>query len=515
MLECSVPLNDCDNILVRGVNWIGDAVMTIPALRSLRRSVPGGRISLLVRPWVAPLFQCDPTIDELILYGEGHRGLFGRLDLARELRRRRFCTAILFQNAFDAAVITFLAGIPRRIGYARDGRGLLLHTAVPCDKSVRGMHHIDYYVNLLKEAGFPAQRIPPWIFLSPAERMAARAALAGLRRPVIGINPGATYGSSKRWGSQRFSEVIRMITSVLGGSAVILGGPSETGIAGEIEGGLAREVDAGRIMNMAGRTSLRELCAVISECDALVTNDSGPMHIGYAVGTPLVAIFGSTSPELTGPPAEGSAVIRKEVPCGPCFERECPKGDLGCMVRIEPEEVYSALSGLLGRRRAVFFDRDGTLCRDAHFLSRMEDLHIFPGIRSLAALKDRGLLLIGVSNQSGIGRGILKDDFVRQVNDIFIREHGFDAFYYCPHHPDDHCDCRKPEPGLLCRARNAFGVDLKGSFVVGDKEADMRLAKAVGAVGIQVRTGPEGIAPSADVVAVDLAEAVEIIGRRL
>jgi heptosyltransferase-2 len=512
MVKWYVTGKTCDNVLVRGVNWIGDAVMTMPALRALKRSHGGRRISLLVKPWVAPLFEKDPNIDELILYSGEYGGLAGRLKLVARLRKYGFCSAVLFQNAFDAAAIAFLAGIPERIGYRRDARGLLLTRAVPFDGKVRNLHHIDYYLNLLFEAGFETKKSPPWIYLSLGERLRARASLAHLKRPVVGLNPGAVYGSSKRWSPERFAAVARRVIEEADGSAVVFGGPSETGIAEEILGRLPAPLGS-RMLVMAGRTSLRELAALISECDVLVTNDSGPMHIGYAVGTPLVAVFGSTSPELTGPVGGGHRVIRKEVECAPCFERECRRGDLICMDLVGVNEVFEAVKDLLKEGRAVFFDRDGTLCEDAHYLNSMEDLRIFPEIRSLRKLKEKGFSLIGVTNQSGIAREIVDRDFVRRVNDTFIDEYGFDGFYYCPHHPDEKCSCRKPEPGLLMRARNDFDIDLKRSFVVGDKESDILLAKAVGATAVLVRTGPETPHVDGVQVADNLGEAVDMVLR--
>ncbi len=514
MVQSSVT-DICDHILVRGVNWIGDAVMTMPALHALKRSMPGGKVALLVKPWVAPLFEKDPNIDELIQYTDEYRGIVGRIRLAACLRRQGFCAALLLQNAFDAALIAFLSGIPRRVGYSRDTRRPLLTTPVPFDDHARRLHHVDYYLNLLRKAGFPAEHTAPWLYLSLEERMQARERISHLRRPVVGINPGATYGSSKRWQPERFAAVAGSVIRELGGSIVIFGGPAEVGIGNEVRDAICVPGAESNILVAAGKTGLRELGALISECDVLVTNDSGPMHVGYAVGTPVVAIFGSTSPELTGPPSEGSVVVKKDIQCAPCFERECGRRDLLCMQEIQVGEVFSAVQKLAGSRPAVFFDRDGTLCRDVHFLRRMEDLHVFPGIQSLRRLKARGYLLIGVSNQSGVARGLVADGFVQRVNEKFMREYGLDAFYYCPHHPDDHCSCRKPEPGLLYQARNRFGLDLKRSFVVGDKEIDMLLAKTVGARGIQVSTGSEGPSPSADIIADDLAGAVEIIDGRL
>ena len=505
-------VEQCGTVLVRGVNWIGDAVMTIPALRSLKRSVPGSKISLLVKPWVAPLFEKDPVVDEIILYTDEFKGVSGKLKLARKLKARGFCMAILFQNAFDAALLAFLAKIPKRIGYNRDGRRLLLTHPVAFDTHTRSLHHIDYYLNLTRRAGFETMYEMPWIFLGPEERLKARDMLALLKRPIVAINPGAAYGSSKRWHPERFAEVAEGVMQELGGSVVLLGGPKEIGIADEI----LRSMDSSLItpdslLNLAGRTSLRELAALISECAVLVTNDSGPMHIGYAVGTPLVAIFGSTSPELTGPVGSSDRVIIHKIECSPCFERECRKKDLQCMELITSQEVFDAVKKLMRTKRAVFFDRDGTLCKDAHYLSRMEDFEIFPSIAGLKRLREEGFSLIGISNQSGIARGLVQEEFAKKINHIFTDQHGFDDFYYCPHHPDDHCSCRKPEPGMLIKARHEHGIDLKRSVVVGDKDDDMVLAKVVGAKGVLVRTGKAQSSQYADAVADGLDDAVRII----
>ena len=488
--------------------------MTLPALRALRLSNPGAKISLLVKPWVSPIFEKDPNVDELIIYSADYGGLRGRIRLAAQLRRQGFRHAVLFQNAFDAALIALLAGIPERTGYSRDARRLLLTKAVPFDKYAAGLHHIGYYLSLLERAGYvmKSSRPRPWIYLSLEERLEARKKLAGLSRPVTGINPGAAYGSSKRWPPGRFAEVAKRVVDELGGSVVIFGGPSETEIAGEILKAIrAGNGEAERVRMMAGRTGLRELIALLSEVDVLVTNDSGPMHIGYAVGTPVVAVFGSTSPELTGPVGFDDVVISKNVDCAPCFERTCLKGNMKCMDLVTSEEVFDAVKRTVRSQKAVFFDRDGTLCKDADYLRRMDDFEVFCDIDSLNLLKKQGYRLIGISNQSGIARGLVSEDFVKQVNDIFVEKYGFDGFYYCPHHPDEKCPCRKPEPGLLFQAGHDYCVDFRKSFVVGDKDLDMRLARAVGARGILVLTGKDRVSPFADYTARNLKEAVEII----
>lgn len=510
-----MSLRDCDNILVRGVNWIGDAVMTMPALRALRLANRSSRIALLVKPWVAPLFEKDPNIDEIMLYSDEYQGISGRIKLSKKLRRQGFCAALLLQNAFDAAFITTLAGIPERIGYGRDARGFLLTKAIRVDGLTKSLHHIDYYLNLLSKAGLPAAKALPWIYLQIEERLGARDMLKDLKRPVVAINPGAAYGSSKRWHPERFAEVAMKVIGDLGGSVLILGGPSEAPIAVEIckvlNGSLSDALYSEHVLSVAGKTNLRELAALISECDLLVTNDSGPMHIGYAVGTPLVAVFGSTSSDHTGPVGEGNRVVRKDTECAPCYERTCRRGDLKCMDLITIDEVFDSVKSLISPHRAVFFDRDGTLCRDAEYLTRMEDLEIFGKIDALKKLREKGFSLIGVSNQSGVARGVVEEEFVRKVNRLFIDVYGFDDFYYCPHHPDEHCSCRKPEPGLLYRARAEHNIDLRASYVVGDKEADLLLARSVGATAILVKTGKDETSPYADFVAEDLEAAAGFI----
>src|SRR4030043_2289661 len=540
----------CKNLVVRGVNWIGDAVMTLPALRALRKALTEAKISLLVKPWVSAIFERDPNVDEIISYNDGHKGIFGKIKLSRILNKKGFSCAILFQNAFDAAFITFLAGIKERAGYNRDARGFLLTEAVKVPQKETNIHHIYYYLNLLEQLGIDAKYSDPYIYLSLDERLFARNLLKEMKRPILGINPGAEYGAAKRWFPERFAEIASWFIKEQNGSVVIFGSKKEDDIAQKIDyliskqqsieqsavnsqqsnptlsplfsplfqGGY-REVEGGGggILNMAGKTSLRELISLISECDVFVTNDSGPLHISYAVGTPMVAIFGSTDPELTGPPSgtigNSNLVVTHKFSCSPCFERTCRNNDLRCMYAITSDDVYLGIKKVLPNKPAVFFDRDGTLCKDNGYLSRYEDLKIFPEVDTVPILKERGFKLIGVSNQSGIARGLIRENFVRELNTIFIERYGFDDFYYCPHHPAEHCPCRKPEPGMVLSARDQHGINLKKSFVVGDKESDMLLAKAIGAKGIFVKTGQDKESLSADYEAGNLKEAVDFIIR--
>ncbi len=493
-----IPFN-CNNLLIRGVNWVGDAVMTMPAIRAIRDNFKDSQISLLVKPWVMELFKNDPNINELIEYKETYKSFLGKLSAASDIKKLDFNCAVLLQNAIDAALLSFLAGIPKRIGYKRDGRGLLLTEGINVSDDTLKMHHVQYYLNILEMAGMQAEYRLPFIYPDINSRLTSRKRLENLKRPVIGINPGAAYGSAKRWYSDRFGDVASRTIKELGGSVVIFGSQKEQPIGLEIISYIPDEILSDKtVLNLTGRTSLFELGNMIAECDVILSNDSGPMHMTYATGTPLVALFGSTSPELTGPPDssfDGAElgynfrVLHAVIDCSPCFDRTCKYDHLECMDMISADEVFNAVKDLLPDKKAVFFDRDGTLCKDAHYLSFLKNLEIFPDIDKIKDLSDNGFLIIGITNQSGIARGFVEEEFVRSVNRLFVEKYGIDDFYYCPHHPDDRCACRKPMPGMLLKARRDHKIDLKSSFYVGDKESDMLAASLAGSVPIQIMTG--------------------------
>lgn len=500
-----------ERILIRGVNWIGDSVLTLPAIKAIRKRFSNAHISLLVKPWVSEIFKENGDIDEIILYNKD------RLKIVKELRQKGFDMAILLQNAFDAAFIAWLAGIPERIGYNRDLRGPLLTKAIPLDKSILKKHQVYYYLNLLNSIGIDTPEPQPYIHLIDEERERAKGLLNDLfgkedESPIIGLNPGATYGSSKRWLAERFAELASRIINELKGRVIIFGSPSEIQIANQVFNNTSRITHrTSRISNMAGKTTLRELIAIISECDVFVTNDSGPMHIASALFIPTVAIFGSTNPLTTSPFGEGHKVITKNLPCSPCLKRECPEGHLRCMTDITVDEVFNAVKDVLPINKAVFLDRDGTLIEDKNYLNSFDELNIIEGVKEgLLRLKSRGFKLIGITNQSGIARGVVDERFVIESNDYLKKELDIDDFYYCPHHPDEHCPCRKPEPLLLLKARLKHRIRIRSSYVIGDKKSDMELAKKTGLKGILITQNPSS-ETTASFIAKDMREAVEWI----
>ena len=335
-------------MLVRATNWLGDAVMTTPALAGVREGFPDARIVLLARPLVAEMFRHHSDVDEVIVYEVPgrHEGALGRFRLAIELRRRRFDGALLLQNAFDAALIAFLGRIPERAGYPTDGRRILLTLPVPLPPGILERHEVEYYLCLLDGLGIP-RPVPAPLKLAVTEEekeaMATRLASHGIERdaPIVAINPGATYGSAKRWYPDRFAAVADALSGEWGAEVVVVGSTAEAPLAGEIEAAARRGV-----VNLAGKTTVREMMALLSLSSFLVTNDSGPMHIGAALGVPLVAIFGPTDWRRTSPWTSLAKVVRVEIDCSPCRLRVCDRGH-ECMLGVTPEMVVDAARQLL------------------------------------------------------------------------------------------------------------------------------------------------------------------------
>lgn len=334
------------NILIRGTNWLGDAVMNTPALGAIRHSFPEARITILVTPLVAQLFSPHDWVDEVMIYDRQgrHKGVAGRLRIASELRARRFDLAILLQNAIDAALITRLAGIPRRIGTRTDGRGFLLTHGFDPKGFDRRLHHVYYYLEMLKSFGITSEQKHQLLCLTEEEREAARqrlqAAGIGSGDFLIGINPGAAYGSAKRWYPERFAAAGKELARKWGGKLLIFGGPTEVSMARDIETALE-----GNCLNVAGTLTVRELMALIQRCDFFLSNDSGPMHIAAAFGVATVAIFGPTNHRSTCPFSDNSVVVRQDVDCGPCGKRECPT-DHRCMKGVSADDVVTAAQEL-------------------------------------------------------------------------------------------------------------------------------------------------------------------------
>ena len=339
-------------ILVRATNWVGDAVMSIPALQALREKFPAAGISILARPSVAGLYSRETFCDELIPYEapKDWRGVTEKWKVARALRRRNFDCAILLQNAFESAALVRAAGIPVRIGYDRDARGWLLTHPIPVPRPGQiPKHQRFYYLELLKRAKILETYGASGHIRLGSAPVAARAGRQLLQKyaldgPMIGVAPGAAYGGAKRWLPERFADTAAQLAHERGASVLIFGSKEEHAICGIVHQCLQA---AGRqSMNFAGKTSLGEFIEIVAACELLLTNDSGPMHVASALGVPTVAIFGATDHEATGPTGAWSRVVREPVECSPCLLRECPI-DHRCMLRVSASHVMKEASELL------------------------------------------------------------------------------------------------------------------------------------------------------------------------
>jgi len=312
--------------------------MSLPAIRAIRYVFPHAHIALVARPWVADLYARERSIDRIIPY-TAQRGLRAKREFALLLRREHFDAAILLQNAFDAALIAWLAGIPERIGYHRDARGLLLTQAVPVPEPGEiPRHERFYYLELLRRAGM----IEGFGDLGPIRlegmEEARAAGVAHLTRlaiegPAIGISPGAAYGNAKRWHPERFAAVAQNLSA----SAVLLfGSAAERPLCETVAEPLRR---AGiEVRNVAGETTLREFIDLAAACRLFLTNDSGAMHVSSALGVPTVAVFGATDDTTTGPTGALARVVREHAECSPCLLRECPI-DHRCMSAVSVERT--------------------------------------------------------------------------------------------------------------------------------------------------------------------------------
>lgn len=319
-------------ILVRGTNWLGDAVMSLPALRALRHRLPEARITVLARGWVADLYRREPSVDAVLVEPQKWRAL----------REEHFDAAILFPNSFRTALEARLAGIPRRIGYDRDRRGFLLSDPIAVPKpGETPPHERFYYLELLRRAGIldalpPAE---PILLHGAGEARCAGAEMfrqMGMSGPVVGVSPGAQNSRAKQWLPERFVESSARVAAALGGGVAIFGSAAEGGLCLQMAEALRR---AGvQVLSLAGETTLAQFIELAAACRVFLTNDAGAMHVASALGVATVAVFGPTDFVATAPAGPVSSIVRAGVHCSPCMLRDCPI-DHRCMTGVTAEEV--------------------------------------------------------------------------------------------------------------------------------------------------------------------------------
>jgi heptosyltransferase-2 len=333
-------------VVVRGANWVGDAVMTVAALRELRRVLPAAHITLATRSWAKGIFAGTDIVDELLLIDDMRRGLRATLRQITEWRARRFDLALLFPNAFEPAFISAAARVPLRMGYATDGRGFLLTHPLEVPAWRSEQHEVFYYLNLVfqlehaltGEAQFES-REPQYKLEVPAERQAAARNLLSRHgalndRPLVALCPGSTNSRAKRWPAERYAALADHLMGKAKVNVALIGSREELNVSQEVVAKMRR-----RPVVLTGETDLAGTIAVLSVADLLVTNDTGPAHISAALERPTLVIFGPTNPQTTRPFSPTADIIRHPPDCAPCMLRDCPI-DHRCMTAITPEEVF-------------------------------------------------------------------------------------------------------------------------------------------------------------------------------
>ncbi len=326
--------------------------MATPVLTDVRKAFPDAHITAMSRSPICDLLKEDHDIDELFCFSKvsGFGRRIEKRDIIEKLRRGKYDLGILLTHSFSSAWWFWQGKVGRRLGYRGNGRGFLLTDKIALPQDVHQQHLVITYKMLLGQLGIPVSETRPRLYLSERELDEARTLLKQLgitpNHRLVGINPGAAYGTAKCWLPDRFRKVTEKLLQSDDVKIVYFGDQASMSLVKEICQGLPSPV-----INLAGLTSLRELACLIKLSSVLLTNDSGPMHMAAALGTPLVALFGSTSEVVTGPYKTGT-VIHKHVECSPCYQRVCPI-DFRCMKRIETDEVYDAIMKYLYAEKTV------------------------------------------------------------------------------------------------------------------------------------------------------------------
>jgi len=359
----NVPAESIKRVVVRGTNWVGDSLMTIPALRALRRVLPDAHITLVIRPGTKGIFSDADFIDEVLVYDR--KNAFSVFPQVGEWKRRQFDLAVLFQNAFEAALIPFLAGVPLRLGYATESRQALLTHPLPLPEWRSSRHEVFYYLYLitaLEQILFGHSEVceaEPDASIQISEARKAQAAemlrAYGVSEDdaVVAICPGSINSRAKRWPAESYAALAdRLIESKR--RVLLVGSKDETDVSEEV----TRRMQQQPIV-LTGTTTLDQITAVLDRADLIVTNDTGPAHIGAALGRPTIVIFGPTNPLTTRPFAPEAVILRHPPDCAPCMLRDCPI-DHRCMTAITADEVFEQSNALL--KRGSFAKTVRSLC---------------------------------------------------------------------------------------------------------------------------------------------------------
>ena len=335
---------DSMKIVVHAPNWMGDSILAFPAMNTIKKNFPESEIWVVAKEWIKDLFSMGDLFAGTIPIPRQKSFKYLRAS-ARNLRDFHFDLGILLTNSFASALLFTMAKIPQRWGYKKDGRGILLTKGILAKRKENHVHQAHYYLNLLSSLGL--EEFPEEFSLPVDQREMARTEAwlesqnVPIKKPLVIINPGAYYGSAKRWPAEKYAELASLLQNRIQAQILIVGSDDDAPLAEAISSRMSQCP-----LVLTGQTSLPQLASLIRSADLFVTNDSGPMHLANSLKTPLVALFGPTEPARTGPLQQPALVIHKGAPCWPCSYRQCPF-DHRCMMAISPEEVFQACRKLL------------------------------------------------------------------------------------------------------------------------------------------------------------------------
>ncbi|MBU0741588.1 lipopolysaccharide heptosyltransferase II [bacterium] len=519
-------------LLLAAPNWLGDLVMATSLLelfaageRDLDLPCPDLHVS--VREAWLPLLADDPRLSGVIRYSRRgrHAGWRGVWRQAAEWRRGKYPAVMLLPPSLRAAVVARISGIPARIGFRGDARSLLL--TAPVARPPRGTMHYTEELGLLYRAWArdclgcqpPAHPVPPY------PRLGAGVANPGERDvdskpPLWLLSVGATYGDAKSWPPQRQAELIAELLARDDVRVALIGDIAASGTARRVRSLVDRPWrdrlgEQPGCHDLVGRTSLVEVASLLREAAVFVGNDSGLMHLAAALGKATVGIYGSTSTAWTRPRGPAATSVRAEgFPCQPCYLPSCPRESF-CLDSIAARRILGAADALsmvpgsgpsccrepppdtpgMTAAPILFLDRDGVIIEDTEYISDPARVRLLPGVAAaLARAAAAGLRLVVVTNQSGIGRGYYSErEFaaVQERVDALLAAEGvaLDGVYYCPHAPEDDCNCRKPRPGMLDAAARRLRWHSERAWIIGDKLSDLELGRHFGMGTYLVETG--------------------------
>lgn len=485
-------------ILMIRLSSLGDIILTTPVLDALKQSHPNSRISFLTKRKYEGLFESDPRVDSVIYFdSQGrHKGLSGLLGLIKSLNQERFDLIVDLHSNLRSFPIRVLVRAGKKVHYHKR---LFTRLWMVYFKKLRvkPVSTIENYLQSLGETGKRVCKRTPGLYSKKENEIWAENFLVenGLSHEeiLIGMAPGARW-ETKRWDLEKFSCVAESLCRDLSGKILLVGNKADQDLIERIEQKIGKKKAI-----TALDLPLDRLITLAKKCDLFISNDSGPMHLASALGVPTIGIFGPTSPDLGfSPSGLEDELFWAGVGCSPCSlhgDKDCIKESRNCMDEIRSETIIEEAKRRLNSNKVVFLDRDGTITEERDFAYKIEDIKFIPGSReALKTLQDLGYSLVMVSNQSGIARGIMTVEQVEKVNDFILTElekEGIkiEGIYYCPHHPDENCDCRKPGTGLIRRALQDHSLSLKNAWVIGDKLSDVLLGKNIKGKSILVLTG--------------------------